>query len=111
MLGVPLICWPFNSDQGLAASHLTTNFDVAFELTEVRTGHGLKPVHRTGKAPIGTIEALREEVINVLDQAFSEHGAKKRVNIRKLQEKLLNSWSSAGSSQRVLEAIVNAFIV
>ncbi|TCD67190.1 hypothetical protein EIP91_000417 [Steccherinum ochraceum] len=61
--GVPMICWPFTADQPLNALLLTNVHSVAYELVEVRTGpDGEKPLHRTGKAPIGTPEALRAEV-------------------------------------------------
>ena len=57
----PRICWPFSADQPLNAMHITENLDIAYELLEVRTGPGLKPVHRTGKAPVGTLDAVRAE--------------------------------------------------
>jgi len=111
-LGVPLICWPFHSDQAPGAAHLTTNLDVAYELFEVRTGtSGLKPIHRLdNKAPVGTLESLRVEAIDVLDKAFGDDGIKKRANVKRLQEKILKSWSNGGSSRRDMEALVNALI-
>lgn len=47
----------------------------------MRTGQdGLKPIHRLGRAPIGTIEAVHDEAHNVLAKAFGEDGARKRAN-------------------------------
>jgi len=108
--GVPIICWPFHADQGINAAHLTVNLDVAYELFEVRTGHGLKPIYHTGKAPVNTPEALREEASDVLTKAFGEDGETKRANMKKLQEKVLTSWESGGPSEVELKRLVDSFV-
>ncbi|THH23193.1 hypothetical protein EUX98_g7991 [Antrodiella citrinella] len=94
--GVPMICWPFHADQPANAVCLTEVHDVAYELLEVRTGNGLKPILRTGKAPVNTSEALRAEVNEVLDKAFGDDGAQKRVNVKKLQQKINSAWDKDG---------------
>ena len=67
--------------------------DVAYELFEVRTGeYGLKPIHRLGRAPIGTIEAVREEAHDILEKAFGEDGARKRASMKVLSEKIGRAW-------------------
>jgi len=104
-LGVPIICWPFFGDQPLNAAHLSVDLEVAYELIEVRTGSGLKPLHRTGKAPKGTVSAVREEAASVLERAFGEDGQKKRANMRKLQEDVLRSLSE-GTSHSDMKALV-----
>ncbi|GJE99108.1 glycosyltransferase family 1 protein [Phanerochaete sordida] len=98
--GVPLICWPFGADQPLNTQLLTTELDVAYELTEVRTGpHARKPVHRTGVAPTCTLESVRAETQTVLDKAFGEDGARKRENIRKLRSASRELWGQGGSAR------------
>ncbi|THH28055.1 hypothetical protein EUX98_g6132 [Antrodiella citrinella] len=94
--GVPMICWPFAADQPANAVCLTEVHDVAYELLEVRTGNGLKPILRTGKAPANTIEALRAEVLEVLDKAFGDDGARKRANAKKLQQQFDSAWDKDG---------------
>ena len=62
------ICWPFAVDQPTAAAHLTENIKVAFELFQVRTGDGLKPLARNGIAAEGTREAVGIEIRQTIDQ-------------------------------------------
>lgn len=108
--GIPLVCWPYASDQGLNAAHLTRNLDAGYELFEVRTGDGLKPVyHLQGKTPTGTVESVKEEASAILDKAYGEDGEKKRANVKSLQEKILNVWSDDGTSTKELKALVEAF--
>ncbi|KAJ2972677.1 hypothetical protein NUW54_g12212 [Trametes sanguinea] len=76
--GVPMICWPFAADGALNAVHLTDTLKCAYELLEVRTGHGLRRVYRTGVRPVGTLDALRSEARAVLEQAFGEDGERRR---------------------------------
>ncbi|KAH8103099.1 UDP-Glycosyltransferase/glycogen phosphorylase [Cristinia sonorae] len=94
--GVPMICWPFSSDQPSNAVLLTEVHDVAYELLEVRAGNGLKPIYRTGKAPINTIDALKSEAREVLDNAFGDDGARKRKNVLVLKEKFAHAWEKDG---------------
>ena len=91
------------------AAHLTTNLDVAYELIEVRTGErGLQPIHRLGRAPVGTVQAVREEAALVLEKAFGEDGENKRANILKLREQVLAAWKAGGSGHRDLESLRDA---
>ena len=79
---------------------LTSVHDVAYELLEVRTGNGLKPIYRTGKAPTGTPEAVRAEAREVLEKAFGEDGAKKRENLQALRKSVTREWEDGGASKR-----------
>ncbi|TCD65432.1 hypothetical protein EIP91_002688 [Steccherinum ochraceum] len=110
--GTPLICWPFHADQPANAVNLTENHNVAYELLEVRTGpHGLKPIYRTGKAPTGTVEAIRTEAHDVLAKAFGEDGARKRANVKKLQAKIQAAASKGGSGEVDLGRLLDTVIV
>jgi len=105
--GVPLICWPFGADQPANAVNLTENHDAAYELLEVRTGNGLKPRYRTGMAPVGTMDAIRAEARDVFNKAFGEDGARKRKNVRKLQQQFASAWDKGGSSDVDMTRFLN----
>jgi len=87
-------------------AHVTENLQVGYELFEVRTGDGLRPVHRLGRAPTGTVEAVKEEASSVLDKAFGDDGEKKRANARKLREDIMDAWAEDGPSTKELKAFV-----
>ena len=53
-------------DQPLNAIHYTDNLQIGYELLEVRSSHGLKPIYHTGYTPKGTIEAMKAEAREVL---------------------------------------------
>ncbi|KAH8103112.1 UDP-Glycosyltransferase/glycogen phosphorylase [Cristinia sonorae] len=104
---VPMICWPFISDQPLNAVNLTEIHDVAYELLEVRTGNGLKPIYRKGKGPINTVDALKAEARDVLEKAFSEDGERKRRNLKALKAKLDGAWEKGGVAHGDLERLLS----
>ncbi|PSR79624.1 hypothetical protein PHLCEN_2v6925 [Hermanssonia centrifuga] len=107
--GIPMICWPYQADQPQNAIHLTDNLGVAYELLEVRTGElGSKPIYRTGKACTGAIEALRNEVQDILGKAFGEDGAKKRAKAVELQGAFEAVWAEGGSSRLALNKCLDA---
>ncbi len=101
--------WPFGVDQPCNAIHLTDNLDVAYELMEVRSGLGLKPLYRNGKTPVGTIEALKEEARDTLSKAFGEDGAQKRAKLLELRQAILAEHEDEGLAKRDLEALANSF--
>ncbi|OSC97758.1 glycosyltransferase family 1 protein [Trametes coccinea BRFM310] len=90
--GVPMICWPFAADGALNAVHLTDTLKCAYELLEVRTGHGLRRVYRTGVRPVGTLDALRSEARAVLEQAFGEDGERRRERVLRMRERFAKAW-------------------
>ena len=102
------ICWPFGADQPANAVNLTDNHDVAFELLEIRSGNGLKPIYRTGKTPVGSLEAVRAEAHEVLDKAFGEDGARKRENVLRLKEKMALALEKDGSAYLQMQALLDA---
>ncbi|KAI0630403.1 UDP-Glycosyltransferase/glycogen phosphorylase [Trametes polyzona] len=106
--GVPLICWPFLGDQPVNAILLAERYEAAYELLEVRTGDGLRPVFRTGRAPAGTLDAVRAEARDVLARAFGEDGARKRARLRALKARLDKAWEDGGASRRDVEAFLDS---
>ncbi|EMD40085.1 glycosyltransferase family 1 protein [Gelatoporia subvermispora B] len=105
--GVPMICWPLSAEQPINTLHATENLDVAYELLEVRSGIGLKPILRTGKTPVGTLAAARIEAQQVLEMAFGADGAKKRENALKMKEAIARSWDEDGTSTRDLRQFLS----
>lgn len=102
------ICWPFHADQPHNAVNLSEVHDVGYELIEVRTGKGLLPRYRTGKAPLGTLDSIRDEARQVLDSAFGTEGARKREIMKKLQRKVLSSWDKDGAATKELGRMLDA---
>ncbi|KAF8459776.1 UDP-Glycosyltransferase/glycogen phosphorylase [Gautieria morchelliformis] len=95
--GIPMIAWPLEFDQPLNAAHLTLNLDVAFQMVEVRTGHGLKPLYR-GVHPTGTNEAVAAEARNILQKARGPEGEQKRRNAESMRYKWKKEWKEGGEA-------------
>lgn len=91
------ICWPLSTDQPFVAARLT-KLDVAYELFEVRNSVlGLRPSLRlSGRAPSGTLEAIQEEAVIVLGQAFGPDGRLKRKNAQRISKELESGWYDGG---------------
>ncbi|CDO77272.1 Glycosyltransferase Family 1 protein [Trametes cinnabarina] len=98
--GVPMIVWPISFDQALNAVHLSYNIDMAYELMEVRNGIGAGTVYRTGRAPLGTLDAVRDELRDVLARAFGEDGAAKRRRLLSLRDTLGEAWTENGTARK-----------
>ena len=94
------ICWPISADQPAAAAHLTENLNVAFELFQVRTGDGLKPLARNGVAAEGTREAVGIEIRRTIDLCRSEKGKEMKSNAEKLKVKFAQTWEEGGMGRR-----------
>ncbi|KAI0743896.1 UDP-Glycosyltransferase/glycogen phosphorylase [Daedaleopsis nitida] len=99
--GVPQIMWPFSGDKPLEAVHLTDNL-------QVRTGHGLMPIYRTGYTPKGTVEAVKAEAREVLAKALSEDGSKKRERLQVVRSGVNGAWEDGGSSRRDVTAFLDS---
>jgi len=107
--GTPLICWPFGSDQPIAAAHLTENLNVAFELFQIRTGEGLKPLHRNGLVPVGTREAVGIEARQIIDLCRSEKGQELRSNAEKLKVRFAKAWEEDGVARQEIRKILHKY--
>ena len=103
----PSIFWPFGADQPLNAVLCTDNHQISYELFEIRTGHGLKPICRSGYTPVGTIEAIKTEARDVLTKAFGEDGAAKRERLQILRKGVLGEWEEGGASRCDVEAFLS----
>ena len=79
-------------DQPTAAIRVTENLHAAFELFQVRSGDGLKALHRNKITPAGSREAVGIEVRQTIDLCRSEKGREIRSNAEKLKVKFANAW-------------------
>ncbi|KAF8518320.1 UDP-Glycosyltransferase/glycogen phosphorylase [Gautieria morchelliformis] len=95
--GIPMIAWPLDADQPVNAAHLTLNLDVAFQMVEVRTGPGLKPLYR-GVHPTGTNEAVAAEARSILQKARGPEGERKRRNAESMRYKWKKEWEEGGEA-------------
>jgi hypothetical protein len=72
------IFFPLVGDQPVAAAHVTEDLHAAFELFQVRSGEGVKPLHTSmnGLTPAGSREAVGIEVLRqTTDLCRGEKGA------------------------------------
>ena len=102
------IFWPFGGDQPLNAILCAEKHETSYELLEVRSGHGLRPICRTGYTPSGTIDAVKAEARDVLTNAFGKDGAAKRERLQALRKAVLGEWEEGGASRRDVEAFLNS---
>ena len=80
-----------------------------YELLEVCTGeHGLKTIYRTGKAPEGTVDAMRREMTDVLTKASGEDGEKKRAKMQVLQSSVMQAWAENGPAKLAMESFLDS---
>ena len=103
------ICWPFSVDQPVAAAHLTENLKVAFELFQVRTGNGLKPLARNGLTAEGTREAVGIEIRQTIDLCQSEKGQAKRNNAEQLKVKFAKAWEDDGAARQEIRTFLHKY--
>jgi hypothetical protein len=103
------VCWPIAADQPAAAAYLTENFNVAFELFQVRTGNGLKPLARNGLAAEGTREAVGIEIRQTIDLCRSERGEVMRSNAEQLKVKFAKSWEDDGTARQEIRKFLRKY--
>ncbi|KAH9893511.1 UDP-Glycosyltransferase/glycogen phosphorylase [Cubamyces lactineus] len=103
--GVSMIVWPIAVDQEPNAAHLTDNLDIAYELLEVRHGAGLGPIFRTGRKLVGTVDAVRDELEDVLARAFGADGEAKRQRLLDVRAKLKQAWAEAAGEEDDVKGI------
>ena len=60
----------------------------------------MKPIYRNGRMPVNTIDALKEEAMDVLGKAFGEDGTKKRERLQAVSKAMNGEWEDGGSSKR-----------
>ena len=103
------ICWPISADQPAAAAHLSENLNVAFELIQVRTGDGLKPLARNGVAAEGTREAVGIEIRQTIDLCRSEKGREMKSNAEQIKVKFAQSWEEDGVARQEIRKFLDKY--
>jgi len=83
--------------------------NVSFELIEVRTGLGLKPMYGTGRVPRGTREAVGNEIREIIDECRGEVGREKRRNAQRLKGELAEAWGEDGVARAALRAFLERY--
>ena len=104
------ICWPINADQPAAAAHVTENSRAAFELFQVRSGNGLKRIHRNGLTPEGTREAVGIEVRQTIDLCRGEKGQELRKNAEEFKVKFAKAWDEDGNARQEIRRFLHTYI-
>ncbi|KAI9064122.1 glycosyltransferase family 1 protein [Trametes sanguinea] len=102
------ILWPIDADQPPNAIQLADDLGIAYELIEVRNGAGLGPIHRTGRKPDGSIEAVQAEIRDVLGRAFGPDGEEKRMRLDALRTKLRAAWAEGGAARKDMETFLDS---
>ena len=100
------IFFPLIGDQPIAAAHVTENLRAGFELFQVRSGEGLKPLHRNGLTPTGSREAVGIEVRETIDLCRGEKGQEIRSNAEKLKIKFAKAWEEDGAARQEIRKIL-----
>ena len=103
------ICWPIAVDQPTAAAHLTENLNVAFELFQVRSGDGLKPLARNGLAAEGTREAVGIEIRQIIDLCRGEKGRVMRSNAEQIKLKFVKAWKDDGAARQEIHKFLRKY--
>ena len=92
--------FPHLGDQPVAAAHITENLHAGFELFQVRSGQGVKPIYRNGLTPAGSREAVGIEVGHTIDLCRSEKGQEVRGNAEQLKVKFVKAWEEDGDARQ-----------
>ena len=82
---------------------------MAFELFQVRTGQGLKPLHRNGLAAAGTREAMGIEARQIVDLCRSEKGQELRRNAEKLKVMFAKAWEEDGAARQEIRKFLHKY--
>ncbi|KAF8223911.1 UDP-Glycosyltransferase/glycogen phosphorylase [Tricholoma matsutake] len=106
--GVPQICWPLQSDHPVSAVLTAWVHGVGYELFEVRSGQGLKPVRRLeGKQIKGTIEAVKEEIRVVMESARGDDGKLKRSKAQWFAKQFASAFQPGGEHYEDIKKILD----
>ena len=103
------ICWPITADQPAVSAHITENLNVAVELFQVRTGEGLKPLARNGRAAEGTREAVGIEIRQTIDLCRSEKGREMKSNAEQLKVKFAQTWEEDGMARQEVRKFLQKY--
>lgn len=100
------ICTPLIGDQPYVSLYIDVVHDLGYELFNARNDLGTRPIYRKGDwAPPCTVEAIREEFLEILEKASGDDGKRKRENVQKMKEQIADSWKSGGAGWKEIQKI------
>ncbi|CAE6376554.1 unnamed protein product [Rhizoctonia solani] len=108
--GVPMIFWPFASDQPTNAMQIATVHDCGFELLQVRTGAAQSRAYQNGRETeiVGTDDGVGREIKEILQLSKGPRGEHQRRNARLLGQVIADSLEQGGSGDLNLEKLGRA---
>ncbi|KAF5368910.1 hypothetical protein D9758_003087 [Tetrapyrgos nigripes] len=112
---VPQIFWPFGGDQPYNAAQMSRVHEAGFELFNVRTGERGQQIPYVFEAsnrpaPTFTLEAVQQEVKDIILKLKGEEGKIARRNLEALAENHLRSWGKNGEARRNMEAFLRRLL-
>ena len=103
------IAWPFIGDQPTNAAYISAVHSLGYELFEVRSGYGIRPIARLNDyAPVATVDAVRSEFSEILKKAYGEDGEEKRKNVCEFQRRIAEKWKPDGLCWREIDRIIDS---
>ncbi|CEL63302.1 UDP-glycosyltransferase 74C1 OS=Arabidopsis thaliana GN=UGT74C1 PE=2 SV=1 [Rhizoctonia solani AG-1 IB] len=105
--GVPMIFWPFSTDQPTNAMQIATMHDCGFELLQVRTGAAKSTAYQNGRETeiVGTEDAVGGEIREILRLSKGVRGEHQRRNARLLGQVIIDSLKQGGSGDLDMERL------
>ena len=82
---------------------------MAFELFQVRTGDGLKPIARNGLTAKGTREAVGIEIRQTIDLCRSEKGREMKSNAEQFKVKFAQTWEEDGMARQEIRKFLQKY--
>ena len=76
---------------------------------QVRSGEGLKTLHRNGLTPAGSREAVGIEVRQAIDLCRSDKGQEIRSNAEKLKVQFAKEWEEDGAARQEIRKFIHKY--
>ncbi|KAK7437855.1 hypothetical protein VKT23_018292 [Stygiomarasmius scandens] len=112
---VPQILWPFAADQPSNSALMSQVHKAAFELINVRTGSGAQLPYRfkdlpESEQPKFTVDAVREEIRDLLVKLKGDEGLVVRKNFENLAKMFLRGWEQDGEARGNMERFLKKYV-
>ncbi|KAF5368908.1 hypothetical protein D9758_003081 [Tetrapyrgos nigripes] len=109
---VPQIFWPFGGDQSYNAAQMSRTHKAAFELFNIRSANSQTPFifENSDRPPTFTLDAVKDEIKNLIVKLRGEEGSIARNNLRRLADEHCKGWEENGEARQNLEAFMRKFV-